>query len=58
MDFEFTNKPEPNFPREGLTFVGLVSLIDPPRETVKGARELAEAALRPPRTIGGARGPF
>jgi len=37
MDYPFTNKPEPNFPVEGLTFVGLMSLIDPPREGVPEA---------------------
>ncbi len=37
MDFAFTNKPEPNFPTDGLTFVGLISLIDPPREGVPEA---------------------
>ena len=26
-----------NFPLEGFTFIGLMSLIDPPRETVPGA---------------------
>ena len=28
---EYTNKPAPNFPLDDLTFVGLFSLIDPPR---------------------------
>ncbi|KAI8105250.1 hypothetical protein M9435_000418 [Picochlorum sp. BPE23] len=37
MDYAFTNKPEPNFPTEDLTFVGLMSLIDPPREGVPEA---------------------
>ena len=37
MNFAFTNKPEPNFPTDGLTFVGLMSLIDPPREGVPEA---------------------
>ena len=30
-DFEYTNKPEPNFPLNDLTFAGLFTLIDPPR---------------------------
>jgi len=30
-DFEYTNKPEPNFPMNNLTFAGLFTLIDPPR---------------------------
>ena len=37
MDFAFTNKPQPNFPTDGLVFAGLVSLIDPPREGVPEA---------------------
>jgi sodium/potassium-transporting ATPase subunit alpha len=37
LDYAFTNKPEPNFPTDGLTFVGLMSLIDPPREGVPEA---------------------
>ena len=37
MDYAFTNKPEPNFPVGDLTFVGLMSLIDPPREGVPEA---------------------
>lgn len=37
MDYAFTNKPEPNFPTDNLTFVGLISLIDPPREGVPEA---------------------
>jgi sodium/potassium-transporting ATPase subunit alpha len=37
MDFAFTNKPEPNFPTGDLCFVGLMSLIDPPREGVPEA---------------------
>ena len=36
-DFTFSNKPSPNFPTEGLCFVGLYSLIDPPREGVPEA---------------------
>lgn len=37
IDFPFTAKPEPNFEFEDLTFVGLFSLIDPPREGVPEA---------------------
>lgn len=37
LDYAFTNKPEPNFSTEELTFVGLMSLIDPPREGVPEA---------------------
>ena len=37
LDYEFTNKPEPNFPTGDLCFVGLMSLIDPPREGVPEA---------------------
>ena len=37
MDYEFTNKPQPNFPTSDLVFVGLMSLIDPPREGVPEA---------------------
>ncbi|OUS42873.1 P-type ATPase [Ostreococcus tauri] len=36
-DFKFTAKPKPNFPIDDLTFVGLLSLIDPPREGVPEA---------------------
>ncbi|GAB4819471.1 hypothetical protein N2152v2_006517 [Parachlorella kessleri] len=37
MDYAFTNKPEPNFDVKELVFVGLLSLIDPPREGVPEA---------------------
>lgn len=35
--FEFSSKPEPNFPVGGLTFAGLISLMDPPRRGVPEA---------------------
>ncbi|GMH44219.1 hypothetical protein BSKO_12153 [Bryopsis sp. KO-2023] len=37
VNFPFTNKPEPNFALDDLTFVGLFSLMDPPREGVPEA---------------------
>lgn len=37
MDYPFSNKPEPNFPLNDLTFVGLFSMIDPPKEGVPEA---------------------
>lgn len=37
MDYPFTNKPEPNFPLNDLTFCGLFSMIDPPKEGVPEA---------------------
>mmetsp|Transcript_503 Transcript_503/g.1740 ORF Transcript_503/g.1740 Transcript_503/m.1740 type:complete len:1169 (+) Transcript_503:286-3792(+) len=36
-DFEFSLTPQPNFPTDDLTFAGLFSLIDPPREGVPQA---------------------
>ncbi|CAI5516948.1 unnamed protein product [Closterium sp. Naga37s-1] len=36
-EFAFTHKPQPNFPTDGLTFVGMVSLMDPPRPGVPEA---------------------
>ena len=36
-DFEYKNKPKPNFKTDDLTFVGFMSLIDPPREGVPEA---------------------
>jgi sodium/potassium-transporting ATPase subunit alpha len=44
MDYPFTNKPESNFQYDNLTFVGLMSLIDPPREGVKEAVEKCKRA--------------
>ncbi|PSC70763.1 sodium potassium-transporting ATPase subunit alpha-1 [Micractinium conductrix] len=44
MDYEFTNKPEPNFVHDNLVFVGLMSLIDPPREGVREAVEKCKRA--------------
>lgn len=44
LDYEFTNKPEPNFTFDDLTFVGLMSLIDPPREGVPEAVEKCKRA--------------
>lgn len=37
LDFQFTGKPQPNFPIDDLTFAGLLALIDPPREGVPEA---------------------
>lgn len=43
-DFEYKNKPEPNFTFDDLTFAGLCSLIDPPREGVPEAVEKCKRA--------------
>lgn len=44
-DFEYhTDDEDINFPVSGLTFVGLVSLIDPPRVTVPDAVLSCQAA--------------
>lgn len=37
FDHQFTNKPEPNFPLNNLSFTGLVSMIDPAKEGVPEA---------------------
>lgn len=42
-DFAFELDP-PNFPVDGLCFVGLISLIDPPRESVPEAVRLCTSA--------------
>lgn len=42
-DFEFDTE-EPNFPMEGFTFVGLMALLDPPREAVPGAVATCQSA--------------
>eukprot|EP00126_Sphaerothecum_destruens_P010608 Sdes_comp20784_c0_seq1m16887 len=42
-DFEFSVDP-PNFPLTGFVFLGLVSLIDPPRESVPFAIEQCNSA--------------
>ena len=44
LDHPFTDEPSPNFPTDGLTFVGLTSLMDPPREGVKEAVAQCHAA--------------
>ena len=36
-DFAFSEKPSANFPTSNLTFAGLMSLMDPPREGVPEA---------------------
>mmetsp|Transcript_875 Transcript_875/g.1102 ORF Transcript_875/g.1102 Transcript_875/m.1102 type:complete len:1011 (-) Transcript_875:34-3066(-) len=41
--FEF-DSDDPNFPLEGLCFVGLTGLMDPPRGAVPGAVETCQAA--------------
>jgi len=35
--FQFTAEDEPNFPLSGFRFVGLISMIDPPRAAVPDA---------------------
>jgi len=41
--FEFDSE-DPNFPLEGLCFIGLTGLMDPPRGAVPGAVETCQAA--------------
>ncbi|VDN06622.1 unnamed protein product [Thelazia callipaeda] len=42
-DFKFTTEP-PNFPLQGLRFLGLISMIDPPRPAVPHAVKLCQSA--------------
>lgn len=42
-DFKFSTDPL-NFPLEGLRFLGLISMIDPPRPTVPHAVGLCQSA--------------
>ena len=45
--FRFTTEPEANFPLDQLTFLGLISLNDPPRPAVPNAVEKCrEAGIR------------
>ncbi|OAF67883.1 hypothetical protein A3Q56_04371 [Intoshia linei] len=43
LDFEYDTNTV-NFPLDGLTFIGLISLIDPPRSAVPGAVEKCRSA--------------
>lgn len=43
-DSEFVIEPEPNYPIDGMCFMGLVSLIDPPRPSVPEAVRLCQLA--------------
>lgn len=43
VDYEFDTE-EVNFPMEGLTFVGLMALLDPPREAVPDAVSTCQTA--------------
>jgi len=46
-DYNFETDPKPNFPTEGLRFLGLVTLIDPPRPSVPDAvAKCREAGVR------------
>lgn len=44
MDFEFQNKPNHNFPMADYTFLGLISMIDPPKEGVVEAIQVCKKA--------------
>ncbi len=43
-DYQFAVEPAPNFPTSGLQFVGLISMVDPPRPGVEGAVEKCRSA--------------
>jgi sodium/potassium-transporting ATPase subunit alpha len=46
LDYPF-DVDDKNFPMENLTFLGFVSMIDPPRQTVPGAvKECYEAGIK------------
>ncbi|GJP67468.1 hypothetical protein CLOP_g24288 [Closterium sp. NIES-67] len=46
-EFAFSHKPRPNFPTDGLTFVGMVSLMDPPRPgVVEAVAQCRRAAVK------------
>eukprot|EP00456_Euglypha_rotunda_P016645 TRINITY_DN15550_c0_g1_i1.p1 TRINITY_DN15550_c0_g1~~TRINITY_DN15550_c0_g1_i1.p1 ORF type:complete len:288 (-),score=28.04 TRINITY_DN15550_c0_g1_i1:11-760(-) len=44
MDNKYTTEPQPNFPQEGYTFVGMVSFCDPPKPTVPEAIRICRQA--------------
>eukprot|EP00172_Hildenbrandia_rubra_P001733 Plantae.Rhodophyta-Hildenbrandia_rubra.ctg2312.p1 GENE.Plantae.Rhodophyta-Hildenbrandia_rubra.ctg2312~~Plantae.Rhodophyta-Hildenbrandia_rubra.ctg2312.p1 ORF type:complete len:815 (+),score=177.67 Plantae.Rhodophyta-Hildenbrandia_rubra.ctg2312:498-2942(+) len=44
LDYQFETEPDVNFPMEKLTFVGLMALLDPPRESVPLAVETCQQA--------------
>eukprot|EP00182_Erythrolobus_australicus_P007081 CAMPEP_0185830146 /NCGR_PEP_ID=MMETSP1353-20130828/652_1 /TAXON_ID=1077150 /ORGANISM="Erythrolobus australicus, Strain CCMP3124" /LENGTH=1167 /DNA_ID=CAMNT_0028528007 /DNA_START=225 /DNA_END=3728 /DNA_ORIENTATION=+ len=41
---KFFDQDAPGFPMQGMTFVGLTALLDPPRESVPGAVERCQSA--------------
>jgi len=43
MDTQY-NAEKKNFPSEGLVFLGLISLVDPPKESVPGAIAMCRTA--------------
>lgn len=43
-DYEFVAEDPPNFPLDNLVFVGLISMIDPPRAAVPDAVEKCRSA--------------